>query len=67
MELAHRIVACFPLAEKPDICEQNITVLDLWLRPLFVNSHSVGAFDKVALSERSSYKYKSTGCNKAFV
>ena len=35
MELAHRIVACFPLAEKPDICEQDITVLDLWLRPLF--------------------------------
>ena len=41
MEFTDRIKAGFSLAEEADVRKQNVAILDLRLRTLFVNSHSV--------------------------
>lgn len=55
------------LAEKSDISQKNVAILDLWLRSPVCNRHAVASFDKITLAQYAAYKRKATWSDKPFI
>ncbi|WP_175475151.1 hypothetical protein [Butyrivibrio sp. ob235] len=49
------------------ICKKNISILDLMLRAVRCNIHSIKPFDKIAFSKDSSYYSETTGWDDSFI
>ena len=50
-----------------NICQQNISVLDLRLTPLLVHRDSVAALDEVALAEHTAYDIQPAWGNETLI